>query len=279
MRRKLAIFRSLHRAAEVVRCARETKQWFPITLAYLGFKDLAYPCSLQLRDLRPIYLKEVSDVWAFWQIFLRRVYPLEGSEELIVDAGANIGFFTLLAARQAPRAKLISVEPFPESYERLMENVRNNQLGDRVRCLNYALGGDSERRMMRLGGKRSQARRVIAFHPKKDQDTAPVPTTTVPTTTLEQVFEEQSITSVDLLKMDIEGSEYEVLFSTPARVLRRIRHICLEYHPDVPDYTPAQMLRYLQQVGFTVIRDMRNSKGFGIALLALNREQAGDLAA
>lgn len=44
------------------------------------------------------------------------------------------------------------------------------------------------------------------------------------------LLREQELETLDLLKMDVAGSQWEVLFSTPASVLRSIRHILLEYH-------------------------------------------------
>ncbi len=226
-RQPSAVLRNITRSREILRCIGETKQWLPVTLAYLGLKDLSYPFSLKIRGIAPVELKEDGDLLAFWQIFLRRVYPVQSIETLIVDAGANIGFFTLFAARESPHAKIYSIEPFPESYERLCHNVKTNRLDDRVTCLNCALGRSSETRMMELSGTRSQARRVVAFDEGNSGDA-----TSVSTKTLEQVFEEQEIARVDLLKMDIEGGEYEAFFSTRGEVLRRIRSIALEYHPE-----------------------------------------------
>jgi FkbM family methyltransferase len=263
-RNPLAVLRNINRSHQILRCVRETGQWLPITLAYLGLKDLSYPFSLKIRGLEPVTLKEDGDLLAFWQIFLRRVYPVQGDEEVIVDAGANIGFFTLFAARQSPHARIFSIEPFPESYERLCQNVRNNRLNDRVTSLNCALGKSSETRMMKLSGKRSQSRRVVAFDETKSGDAAAVSTQTI-----EQVFDLHAITRVDLLKMDIEGGEYEAFFSTRNDVLRRIHSIALEYHPDVENYSTSEMLRYLVEAGFRVTRDIPNHEGFGMAHLEL----------
>ena len=56
---------------------------------------------------------------------------------------------------------------------------------------------------------------------------------------------------LDLLKMDIEGSEWEVLLSTPPDVLARIRHIQLEYHEVNArfGYTPDMLFKHLAGAG------------------------------
>jgi FkbM family methyltransferase len=261
MRSKFAALWNLDRSVEVLRCMHETKEWVRVSAAYLGVSDLSYPWTLHIRGLHPVCLKETSDVGAFWQIFSRRVYPVAGSERVIIDAGANIGFFTLWAARRALQARIIAIEPVPESYERLRENVRRNGLEERVSCLNCALAGITETRMVKVGRPRSQGRRVLPYDPNAKDRIAPVFTKT-----LSQILEEEEVPSVDLLKMDIEGAEYETLLSSPERVLRRIARISLEYHPDVADHTVNELLQHLQQVGFSLKNNVHNSKGFGIAL-------------
>jgi FkbM family methyltransferase len=63
-------------------------------------------------------------------------------EDLFVDVGANAGSYTVLAAGAA-RASVVSIEPVPSTFERLMDQVHVNRIQDRVRALNCAVG-DSE---------------------------------------------------------------------------------------------------------------------------------------
>lgn len=266
MRTKLAALWNLHRSIEVLRCFQETRQWLSLTSAYLGVRDLNYPHALQIRGLQPVEVREVSDIWAFWQIFLRRIYKVRGTEKVILDAGANIGFFTLWAARCVPNARILAIEPAPETYERLVENIRRNGLQDRTTCIRSALAGVAEVRSMKVGQPRSQARRVLSYDPGTGDRAVPVPTMT-----LEQLFDEQGLNFVELMKMDIEGGEFETLLSAPNQILRRIGSVSLEYHPDVEGYTPDQLLHHLRQVGFVVERDTRNREGFGVALLENSR--------
>jgi FkbM family methyltransferase len=59
--------------------------------------------------------------------------------DVFVDVGANIGLFTLIAAsRVGPTGKVIAFEPTPETYERLVGNVRLNRLCN-VDCVKSAL--------------------------------------------------------------------------------------------------------------------------------------------
>ena len=55
----------------------------------------------------------------------------------------------------------------------------------------------------------------------------------------------------DMLKMDIEGSEWSVLLSTSPAVLKRIRYIQLEYHEVAArfGYTPERLFSHLANAG------------------------------
>jgi len=254
--------RNMHRGPEIFRCAAETPQWARISAAYLGLSRLAYPFRLRLRRGEEILLEELSDLKAFWQVFLRRVYRVEATDETILDLGANIGIFTLYAARWAPRTRVISLEPFPSTFRRLLAAVREHHLEFRVSCLNYAATGAAGVRVMPNFSVSSQQRALAS-------PANPKPGTEVVGKTLEAILDENSLWEVDLMKIDIEGSEYEVLLSTPCRVLARIRRIAMEYHGDSTPYIKRQLFDHLRQAGFAVKSDVSDALGYGVAELTL----------
>lgn len=261
------LLKHMRRAPEILRCARETSQWARITSAYLGFSKLHYPSPLHLRRGDCIRLQELTDLKTFWQIFLRRVYRVEASDRIILDIGANVGLFTLYAARQAPAARVFAVEPFPATFERLLEMVREHQLTERITCLNYALTAMGGIRLMDNQPLPSQQRALVAAGRR-------VSGIEVQSTTLCELLREQALNHVDLLKMDIEGGEYEVLLSTSPDVLRMIRRIAVEYHGDSPPHSKLQILDRLRQAGFEVTRDFQDDLGYGIAEAVMPRALA-----
>ncbi len=261
------LLKNTRRAPEILRCARETSQWRQITSAYLGFSTVPYPSLLRLRRGDCIRLQELTDVKTFWQIFLRRVYRVEASDRIILDIGANVGLFTLYAARQAPAARIFAVEPFPATFERLLEIVRDHHLTERITCLNYAITGAGGIRLMGNDPLPSQGRALVPVG-------RPISGTQVQSKTLRELLREQALNRVDLLKMDIEGGEYEVFLSTPPDVLRIIRRIALEYHGDCAPQTKLQILERLRQAGFEVTRDIQDHLGYGIAEAVMSQVPA-----
>src|ERR1700737_1856650 len=136
------------RVPEILRCRAEIPQWARVTAAYLGISRLKYPYVLQLRSGECIRMKELTDLKTFWQVFLRRVYRVKATDRVILDLGANIGIFTLYAARQAPQAGILSLEPFPATFDRLVATVRDHKLENRVTCVKQALTGSPGTRVM-----------------------------------------------------------------------------------------------------------------------------------
>jgi hypothetical protein len=75
----------------------------------------------------------------------------------------------------------------------------------------------------------------------------------VPCTTLMEIMESNHLEHVDLLKMDCEGAEYEILYSTPLSHLERIAEIRMEYHNlDSHERHVEGLKRFFTRSGFTV---------------------------
>ncbi|MGA7909332.1 MAG: FkbM family methyltransferase [Candidatus Sulfotelmatobacter sp.] len=256
--RVLKLFQQPSRVREILQCALETPHWASVTCAFLGFSHPAYPLVLPLRRGSPILLENLADLKTFWQVFARRVYRVKRSELAILDVGANIGLFTLYAARQAPIAKIIAVEPFPATFARLQQTVRDHHLENRVTCLQQAVTGCSGVHLMQDLPLPSQQRTVIALKQE-------VAGTEVQGRTLSELIEECHLDRIDLLKMDIEGSEYSVFLATPLHVLSTIGRVALEYHGHCSPYTKQQLFDHLSNAGFRITSDLHNAQGYGLA--------------
>src|SRR5437868_5144320 len=79
-----------------------------------------------------------GDVSAFKKVFIKKEYDIEPASypEVIIDAGANVGFSSIFFSLKYERAKVISIEPNKENYKLLANNTffyRN------IRCLNTVL--------------------------------------------------------------------------------------------------------------------------------------------
>jgi len=272
----LANFR---RVREILACLRETGQWLPITLDYLGLHRVRYPYKLRLRTGENIILREHTDAVVFWMVFVRRHYPVAPSHRVIVDIGANSGMFSLYAARQAPAARIVAVEPFPDTRAQLQELVDANHLRDRVTILECAVtSSTAERTMDSATGIPSQYRRIYSLETKTlnashrgpagaRQDDRGVP---VQSRTLGFVLDHADTPVVDLVKLNIHGSEYDVLLRTNPSVLQRCRQIAVQYHelPAEMQLGKEQIIEHLRRLGFNLMADEDTHRGSGLAVFA-----------
>ncbi len=281
MVKKTALLLSnVSRWSETLTCLHETSQWLPLTLAYVGLRALQYPYDVRLRSGAVLTLRERTELIIFWLVFARRHYPVEAADRVILDVGANIGFFTLYAARQAPAARIIAVEPFPETCHRLRELLVHNDIEQRVMVLNCAVAlepGPAE--MDSAEGIPSVYRRIHSEaaatlnlnrgHRRIDAKSAN-PGVPILKRTLGDVLEAANVEEVDLMKMNIHGSEYAVLLGTPASVLRRIRKIAVQYHegPASSGMVKGQLFTHLGELGFRLVSDRDTQRGSGLAVLS-----------
>ena len=143
---------------------------------------------------------------------------------VIVDLGANLGLFTRWVLHVAPRANVMAFEPFPENVAMLRQNVA--AFPDRVSVYPVAVAAVAGECRMSDGGARS-----IDHVLGGDSPSGPV----VNVITLEEVIALASSEFIDLVKIDIEGSERDI-FENPIRqeLMRRVRHFAIEIPPQYP---------------------------------------------
>ena len=164
--------------------------------------------------------------------------PPETERTTVVDAGAHVGTFAAMAAGHARR--VIGVEPNPANIELLTENLARNGI-DNVEVLEAAIWPEPGEISLAVDGPTSSSSIVVGGGT----------TVTVPTISLSDLIDR--VGAVDLLKMDIEGAEFEVLCRTPPETLRQIDVIVGELHLWATDDSTAQRLyAWLEAAGFTV---------------------------
>jgi FkbM family methyltransferase len=231
-----------------------------VVSSYVGLRRARLPLAIRTRAGVELQLKEFYDVETLWQIYCRSVYDVRPGDRVIVDAGANIGLFAAYAAAAAPEAAIHSVEPFPETFDRLVETVRQNHLEHRTTCYNVALSTAAGLATMTANVPASQMCRLV----DRAAATGAVGVD-VPTMTLASLTDSIGAAVIDFLKMDIEGCEYDVLLSTPLSVLKRIRRINVEYHAS--RHTAADKRALAQHVcdaGFSLREHPSSAEEYGM---------------
>lgn len=255
------IAKHLNRAPEVLRCARHSPDWLSLSLCYMGLARKKLPLTAQFRNGLSFEFRDVADVATWWQVFYRNVYPVEPTDRVIVDAGANIGAFTLYAVARAPTAKIIAIEPFPETFSRLESAIARSPFRDRVELVNAALSSRSGCLAMQAGEIGSQFRRVLT-------EDSPQSGVSVRSCTLVEIVQ-GARDEIDFLKLDIEGSEYDAILACPAETLGRIRRVAMEVHPlytpNAPQ--PRDLFERFAEAGLRATEIQDHGEGYGMAYL------------
>jgi FkbM family methyltransferase len=190
----------------------------------------------------------------FKEIFLEDCY-LRGQKEplperpVVVDIGANAGFFCLYVAQMRPGARIISCEPIPANLAQLSRNAEINPNID-ITVLPVAVYGTTGSMKLLVEGENAFTTAATVF---PVDGRIPVD---VPCITLEDLFKNHDLKKIDLLKLDCEGSEYEILYRCPTEYLARVEKIAMEVHKGTgPDHNMTSMVDYLRAGGFGINTD------------------------
>lgn len=128
----------------------------------------------------------------------------------ILDIGAHVGSFTVLCRQHWPEAKIVAVEPHPDSFELLQRNTAHIP-ADQLLLINAAVTKQSGRTLLSSPVSHSRVGEYVPdvweeIEPRSRNFGIEVPAIT--TETLWQRCVEFGISEVDLLKLDCEGAEY-----------------------------------------------------------------------
>jgi FkbM family methyltransferase len=169
---------------------------------------------------------------------------------VVVDLGANIGVYTLLAASLVgEKGRVYAFEPDPENYALLAKNVQANGYRNVV-CRQQAVSNKSGEALLFTGEYRvsHSLSTFFAVNPELS--------ITVATTSLDDFFQKQGWPPIDFIKMNIEGWEWFVIEGM-TEILSRSRclKMMLEFYPDYIQkmgIDPAFFIQRLKDEGFTV---------------------------
>lgn len=153
-------------------------------------------------------------------------HVLAGDLATVVDIGANRGQFALAARRWAPRAQIVSFEPLPKPAEIFRTLFSGDEM---VKLHEAAVGTHSEFRAMHVSAKddSSSLLPITSLQSKIFPGTDEVSTIKVRVAPLETFVELQSIKAPALLKLDVQGYEYEALCGCES-VLQRFDSVYCE---------------------------------------------------
>jgi len=192
---------------------------------------LALPLSLRPRRLGlplggygHVLVEDAADLAAVEEVLLEAEYDVPGLDdvEVVVDLGSHIGTSILFFRARYPAARIHGFEPDPATFAKLERNVGGL---DRVTVRRRAVTGAGGQSVLYASSYSLRSSLVGGWADSR--------AVTVPAVTFDELVAELGLDRIDLLKLDIEGSEYEALAGSEA--LRRVRAVVGELHPQLTD--------------------------------------------
>jgi FkbM family methyltransferase len=223
--------------------------WLRMHLPRAGTVRLPLPNGETLR------LWSRADDWISTQIFWGGIsgyepetvplwFHLAEEAEFIVDVGAYVGYMTLLAALANRRARVVSLEPYPPTYRRLLRNLAINGV-DNVKAINIAAGSAEGTAV--LHHARDGFSSGASLNPAHLEAVTDLNTTKVPIRRLDSLFGELGLERVDLVKLDTETTEPEVIEGGAATIARdRPNIVCEVLNAD----SAARLTELLAPLGY-----------------------------
>jgi len=228
-----------NRIRYVLNVPRVFRNWWAWPLPKLGIDAiLEFRSGLKFSVRAGTHDLAVLNEAAFLNPYLGSGHVEIQRDSIVLDIGANMGDFTIMAAAQCPLGHVYAIEPISEYIAVLETNKALNRLSN-IEIIHVALGDHQGEIKLAVEGSQSTAHFDSAAK-----------TETVRLTTLPQLMRDHGIERIDLLKMDCEGAEWDIL-PAALEVLPRIRQICMEYHP-ARGWTAEKLAAMLRESGYQV---------------------------
>ena len=187
-----------------------------------------------------VYLRRRStDFLVFEEIFIDQIYKFPHKNEVgyIIDAGANIGLAALYFQRCFPGAQIISIEPVSENFELLKLNTCKY---DNIIC--YQNGLWNKKTNLKIT---NTTEGNWAFMVEETDDQGDISAVCI-----NDILRENPASKIDILKLDIEGSEKEV-FEMGTDWIPLTRKIIVEVHENKRQGATGSVLSALDGFDFS----------------------------
>ena len=244
------------------------------------------------------YLDKLTADWVIQEVFIENVYLQHGitinDGDIIFDVGANMGFFSYYASKQAKNLQIYTFEPVPDTFEVLEANLAN--LSHNIKNYNIGLSdenGEAEIHYMPHSSGNSSFNRIDVnfkvdkilenydeLREIKPQEFPKIPKflrklllrpyfkymykkgieIQCPLRTLSDIIAENKIDRINLLKIDAENHEKQVLQGINDEDWGKIQQIAMEVHTSAMGCANLnqELTDLLTKKGFTCFQGLKS---------------------
>lgn len=185
--------------------------------------------------------------------------------EYFVDVGAHHGETMELFSRNFKIKKIYAFEPSPVNFKKLKKKYQNKKISFDLKIENFALGNSNKNiEFYQLNESSSSTAKKLNFESKylirklkflNINQKNYFQSFTVKQIKLANYYTDKNITKVDFLKIDTEGSEFEILRGLDEKI-RGVNYIFFEHHYDdmiKKDYKFSDINQLLRKSNFKLI--------------------------
>jgi FkbM family methyltransferase len=185
----------------------------------------------------------------FEQIYFRKLPSalFHVENPIVIDIGANVGFFTLISDFKLRNPSIYSFEPIQRNFIMLRDNLEALDKS-RIHIVNKAVSNHDKEIILTFDDKQDITTSASIFNKEETHGGEKVISTTLPL-----IIDEFRLSKIDLLKLDCEGAEYGIFYDSPKQLFDRVNCISLETHAGKEkNENTVALAAYLKDLGFDV---------------------------
>jgi len=229
------------------------KNWVPFLSDYIRFTDRG-PHLYLLRNGIQVKTMENIDSSTMAHIFFKKTYGDVEDNSTVIDIGANIGIYSIFAAATSKNTIVYAYEPELNNFNLLLENIKINNLEKNVFPFKLAVSARGGEKELYLNDSPDSHSLYFKYPDRENKSVE------IKCVSMKDIFEENNIKQCDILKLDCEGAEFEILYSTPDEYFKKIKIIRLEYHNQNGQNNIQSLIHFLKRKGFKIIKFKKNKK-------------------
>jgi len=183
-----------------------------------------------------------------WNENVYRIHEYQFKDNAVfVDVGANIGSVSLYVDNfnkfrdDTNKIKVYAVEPEPHNLMLLEENIKNNPT-ENITVVPNAIWYESKNVSITNKGGNSS---IV--------NESTTESTTVLAITIKDLIDLYDIKEIDVMKIDIEGAEFDLIINTPAEILAKINYLVLEFDKSFNGSFGIMLEKLAKQFGLEIL--------------------------
>lgn len=197
-------------------------------------------------DKRHMFM-EILNFGNYEPVELQMIKRFLKKDSVVLDIGANIGWYAINLSKSVPQGRIIAFEPIPKTYDYLVQNIALNKLGN-IKTYNIGLSDKAGYFNFYYNQKYTGATSLVNIINEPN-----VALVRCPVKKLDDFLKKSKIRQVDFIKCDVEGAEKLVVEggleaitkNKPVVFMELLRKWSAKFN-----YHPNSVINMLKEIGY-----------------------------